>query len=138
MDGKLNAIARVLDFSSPIRIEDRSSIVKFVAFLEDRKIRFYPVANRSRLRKNDKGWGAAYREYLVALECPHVKFLQENPVVCLYWLAMHAVGLDHEDNIESVGKSCEDFMSKKKEAKGTSPRNNYYYFISFSQIYTIG
>lgn len=77
--------------------------MQLVAFLEDRKVRALPVAERAPLRSVDGGWDAAFAAYLASLACPLPPPSARagdgtGLLPHLLWLASHAVAVEYEDS----------------------------------------
>jgi hypothetical protein len=88
-----------------------------VVWLEDQKIRFYPVDQRSKLRQNSNNWHNDYNKYLKDLGCPQELFEGSDNAnsqsIC--WLLGYALKLDNQnqgnDDQSPVVKSSESLQS---------------------------
>mmetsp|Transcript_20984 Transcript_20984/g.66487 ORF Transcript_20984/g.66487 Transcript_20984/m.66487 type:complete len:108 (+) Transcript_20984:141-464(+) len=83
------------------QVGDQASYRTLVAWLEDTKIRFLPVAERAALREVGAGaeWDEAFCKYLESQECP--VDLRKTPArkpSAVDWLISQAVGFQYKDN----------------------------------------
>ena len=70
--------------------DDPAQFQAVVVWLENTKVRQYPIDGRRQLQNPDKGrWHAALRKYLADLEAP-IKFDGSNQRPVLQWLLTHA------------------------------------------------
>lgn len=66
-----------------------------VLWLEDQKIRNYPIDGRGELRKiNSNDWNKAFEQYKKDVACPIVS---NSPVEVMQWLLSYAVQLEYTD-----------------------------------------
>mmetsp|Transcript_34751 Transcript_34751/g.56290 ORF Transcript_34751/g.56290 Transcript_34751/m.56290 type:complete len:232 (+) Transcript_34751:71-766(+) len=99
---KLQALKfpRWKEFSADSEEEMRALVV----FLEDLKIRTYPIEKRSELRNTGPAWGKAFAKYLSDLECPIPRPDEIRPPYrwsWIDWLLGHALDLEYQDNVAS-------------------------------------
>lgn len=79
---------------------DEKQFRELIVWLEDQKIRFLKVDDRSDLRNiDDRNWGKTYREYLNYLECPITSGIQREE---LEWLLSFSVSLVYKDTKQST------------------------------------
>ena len=71
-------------------------------FLENRKIRQWPIEERSGLSQRGDAWLAAFHKYLTDAECPLLgEFSPALVPQYVTWLVTHAVAIDYEDQGEA-------------------------------------
>lgn len=76
----------------------QSTAVAIVRYLEDRKIRAYPIEARAPLRADSATWFAALDDYLKELGCPiQHKASLDCITGVLIWLCHHAMALEFEE-----------------------------------------
>lgn len=76
----------------------QSTAVAIVRYLEDRKIRAYPIEARAPLRADSATWFAALDDYLKELGCPlRHKASLDCITGVLTWLCHHAMALEFEE-----------------------------------------
>lgn len=85
-------------------LEDSLPFRQFIAFLENRKIRHYPVDKREITRTNLKSWMAVFKQYLSDLGCPY-NFDAEPDDATTFWVASHAMSLEYEDAKEKYNRA---------------------------------
>ena len=70
--------------------EDYEAVRELVLWLENTKVRRYPIDGRGALQAGDAAaWEAGFRQYLVDLECP-IALEAGNRQPVLQWLLTHA------------------------------------------------
>lgn len=70
--------------------EDPSQFQAVVVWLENTRIRLYPIEGRQQLQNRDPvQWQAALQKYLADIESP-IKYDGANHRAVLQWLLMHA------------------------------------------------
>ena len=84
-------------------LADRGSVVRCVTFLEDRKIRSLPIADRVPLRTNNDQWLAACGAYLKAQDSTVAaprgdSGVEEFVAAAVCWLVDKAIMCEYEDN----------------------------------------
>ena len=95
--------------------EDGLPFRKFVAYLENRKIRLNKIGERPVTTLNSKDWNAHFQDYLKRLECPYN--LDTHREAAIFWLASHALSFDYGD-----GKQVyEEKILSKQGNGGKSP-----------------
>lgn len=89
-------------------IESKKEVVRVVAWIEDRKVRFYPIDSREALRKANKEWETAFAKYLTDLECPYQWSInRQDKIKVLFWLFSKAISADYEDEGKTFNESFE-------------------------------
>ncbi|XP_015783050.1 RNA transcription, translation and transport factor protein [Tetranychus urticae] len=97
-------------------VEDENSFRNLVAWLEDQKIRHYPIEERSGLRKiSSPDWENAFKKYLESLKCP---FDVKDRKLVLDWLISTAVRLDYNDNFDKY----KDVTGKLVKNQASNPQ----------------
>ena len=115
LDAPLRQAAKALGMISWMSLTERSAIRKFIAYLENRKIRLNKIGERPVTTHNSKDWNAHFRDYLKKLECPYNIDTQREAAI--FWLASHALSFDYED-----GKQVyEEKILSKQESGGETP-----------------
>lgn len=85
---------------------DPAALRALLVWLENTKIRQYPIDGRAALQAADPAaWHAAYTKYLADLECP-VPAAAEHQRAALRWLLTHAVGLEYADRAAPLTAAC--------------------------------
>ncbi len=81
-----------------------------MAWVEDRKVRLYDIEQRAPLRTPGPAWPAAFRQYLVDLETPHLSSLEwaaapeQEKVQAVRWLLTKALACDYGDAAETYNQ----------------------------------
>lgn len=99
---------RALEFPNwqTFNVEDVKQFRSLVYWLENTKIRCYPVEGRTELRNVDAAeWDAAFKQYLVDVECPCPFGEGEKLAAVLDWLLSAAVGAEYADNADTFNKA---------------------------------
>eukprot|EP01043_Picozoa_sp_COSAG02_P058840 COSAG02_NODE_7392_length_3036_cov_94.353422_2_plen_243_part_00 len=89
-----------LKYPGPVDVDDLQQFHAMVVWLEDKKIRALPKAERGPLRTLGKAWSTTLGGYLEELGCPHsldVDDVAQRRIVA-DWLLTEAVGLEYLDN----------------------------------------
>jgi len=81
-------------------ITNISHVHALVAWLEDCKIRCYPVTDRTPLRTFNEEWDVVLRKYLQDVEFPHKIGNTIDWTVVVNGLLAHAIALEYEDNVD--------------------------------------
>eukprot|EP01051_Picozoa_sp_SAG22_P006818 SAG22_NODE_460_length_10218_cov_5.663109_7_plen_206_part_00 len=94
---------RALQYPDPAAdiATDDTMLHDLVIWLEDRKIRHYPIESRDALRTQSSEWHLALAKYLRDLECCHDLTDFKNPdqrIAVVDWLLAEAVGLEYADD----------------------------------------
>ncbi|KAL4434617.1 hypothetical protein ABPG77_002740 [Micractinium sp. CCAP 211/92] len=85
---------RVEGFSA----EDPAHFQAALVWLENTKVRRYPLDGRAALQSPDPAtWQAALRQYLADLECPLAP-TGASRTALMQWMLLHAVGLEYQDS----------------------------------------
>ena len=115
--GLLRNKLRALQYHSAddVSITNPHDLKALVVWLEDQKIRFYKISERSELRENTGGnWMTTFQKYLDDLECPH------NPETSLQatldWLLGVALRYEYNDLTEQQPQLKEGLVAKSGEA----------------------
>lgn len=94
---------QALNYHSPdqeIPLGKAQDLKPLVVWLEDQKIRFYKIEERSALReKEGREWVSAFRRYLKALECPYT--IEADPSAAVDWLLGVAVRYEFSEVADS-------------------------------------
>jgi len=98
-------------------MEDSLPFRQFIAFLENRKIRHYPVDKREVTRTNLKSWMAVFKQYLSDLGCPYN--FDADPDATTFWVASHAMSLEYEDAKEKYNRA---FKGKQVGSRDTDAK----------------
>ena len=117
LDAPLRQAAKALGYEhwDMLLTEDGLPFRKFIAYLENRKIRLNKIGERPVTTLNSKDWNAHFRDYLKKLECPYNIDTQREAAI--FWLASHALSFDYED-----GKQVyEEKILSKQESGGETP-----------------
>eukprot|EP00944_MAST-04C_sp_MAST-4C-sp1_P008657 g8657.t1 len=117
LDAPLRQAAKALGYDhwDMLLTEDGLPFRKFIAYLENRKIRLNKIGERPVTTLNSKDWNAHFRDYLKKLECPYSVDTQREAAI--FWLASHALSFDYED-----GKQVyEEKILSKQESGGETP-----------------
>lgn len=99
MEQQIRHLLAVLEYPllRELNINDTSSIINLMLWLEDTKIRLWEIDERESLRfhigDDENKWANKYSEYLEHLSCPYTWFSHD----CIYWVAAHAIHLSLED-----------------------------------------
>lgn len=99
-------LLRALRYPSPdgCDVGDPAQFRALLVWLENTKIRQYPIDGRKQLQSTDPGaWQGALAKYLADLECP-VPPADRGGVA--RWLLTHAVGLEYQDQAQQLGEVC--------------------------------
>lgn len=116
------------DGGSSFDIENINHIQTLVAWLEDTKIRFYAVEDRTPLRTMDQKWFSVFQEYLKQLGCPHkIKepLAGNDKIVVVDWILSHAIGLAYRDNVESINQQSQKYKEAKQSSKVPIDTSDY-------------
>ena len=87
---------------SSLTLDSLRTLQRLVVWLEDRKVRLLPIAERASLRKtiSDDASAAHFREacakYLELAMCP-CPFSDGKETACAMWLLSHATSIEYED-----------------------------------------
>ena len=121
--GLLRNKLRALQYHSTenVHIMNPHDLKALIVWLEDQKIRFYKINERSELRDNTGGnWMTTFQKYLDDLECPY------NPETSLQatvdWLLGVALRYEYNDLAEHQPQLKEELVTKsgKSGPHGTS------------------
>ncbi|XP_058130456.1 RNA transcription, translation and transport factor protein-like [Anopheles ziemanni] len=114
-----------------LNIDDPKDFRGFVAWLEDQKIRFYPIEERAPLRKTSAldEWNAAFEKYKKDIKLPgNLKSKPEQ----ITWLLLYAIKLEYTDNADQyrpiTGAKKKEEEAKKSNAPkvhSTNPFDSY-------------
>lgn len=98
---KIQLTALGYPFPNNVNAEDPQHFRKCIHWLEDLKIRHYPIENRDGLRKVDSPveWYVAYKSYKIDLAVPYLTTTADE----LEWFLNKAIFLEYED-LESFPK----------------------------------
>lgn len=92
--------------SSSKRLNEPQQFAILVLWLENTKIRQYPVDDRKMLSQtSNSAWLDCYRKYLQDVQCP-LSLEDDNKVQTLDWLLNYAVSLEFQDQADSYNKSA--------------------------------
>ncbi|PRW60225.1 UPF0568 C14orf166-like protein [Chlorella sorokiniana] len=100
----LNFLLRSLKYPrlEGFNADDPAHFQAAVVWLENTKVRQYPIDGRAALQSPDPAaWQAALTKYLADLECPLLPEAGNHRAV-LQWLASHAVGLEYQDTAQQL------------------------------------
>ena len=79
-----------------ININDTKSFRNLIIWLEDQKIRHYPIEGRAELRKTSSPeWNKAFEKYKNDLDCPKELTSDADQ---LKWIVNQAIKLEYMDN----------------------------------------
>ncbi|EFN59917.1 hypothetical protein CHLNCDRAFT_18675 [Chlorella variabilis] len=96
--------------------DDPGQFQAVLVWLENTKVRQYPMDGRQQLQSGDPAeWRAALQKYLADLECP-IKPDAANHRAVLQWLLTHAVGLEYTDASQQF-----DQVAQRVEAEAGPP-----------------
>ncbi|XP_059096014.1 RNA transcription, translation and transport factor protein-like [Tigriopus californicus] len=99
--------------------EDVSQYRHVVAWLEDQKIRFYPIQDRDPLRRvQAPDWDSHCQTYVERMQCP-ASLARRNAQTRLMWLLNRAVQLQYAQNNPPHQHDKEEINGA--EAKSTNP-----------------
>eukprot|EP00741_Cyanophora_paradoxa_P022698 tig00021494_g21920.t1 len=113
---KLKALA--YPRASQFTTEDEE-VRALVVWLEDMKIRHYPIEGREPLRTFNAEWGKVFAKYLAELECPLAVGAEVKPpysAQLVDWIVGHAVYLEHQDRAKEVNEAAKQFAAQQKAA----------------------
>ncbi|GAB4822263.1 hypothetical protein N2152v2_009309 [Parachlorella kessleri] len=84
---------------------DPAQFRALLVWLENTKIRQYPIDGRKQLQAEDPAaWQTAFAKYLADLECP---VPADRKLAVLRWLLSHAMGLEYQDRAEQLTAAAE-------------------------------
>ncbi|KAL4447482.1 hypothetical protein ABPG75_004701 [Micractinium tetrahymenae] len=96
--------------------EDPAHFQAAVVWLENTKVRRYPIDGRAALQSPDRATlQAALRRYLSDLECPLALDSASQPAL-LQWLLLYAVGLEYQDSSAQLTQ-----LAQQAEAEAAPP-----------------
>ncbi|CAF0820664.1 unnamed protein product [Didymodactylos carnosus] len=88
-----------LDYLKDYNPQDENDFRNMIVWLEDMKIRLYPIEDRQNLRNvQSPQWNIAYQKYLEDLKCPHNNI--NDHAIISDWLIGSAVRLEYGDSVE--------------------------------------
>ncbi|XP_058060457.1 RNA transcription, translation and transport factor protein [Anopheles bellator] len=100
-----------------INFEDPKDFRGFIAWLEDQKIRLYPIEERDALRKiNALEWSKVYKKYKQDIHMPAPLKTQREE---LAWLLLYAIKLEYSDEASQY-KTITAAKKQDGEAKRTA------------------
>ncbi|KAF8058070.1 hypothetical protein HT031_005730 [Scenedesmus sp. PABB004] len=106
---------------------DEAAFRSLVAWLENVKIRHYPVAERGPLGDLEGAdWPAAFEQYVADLECP-LALAADNRQAVLEWVLSFAVSLEYTDSAEQYAATGAELQQQhaadehRAAAKGQQP-----------------
>lgn len=101
---KLSALQYHL--AETFKYDDEVQFRNLIVWLEDQKIRAYPVENRVQLRnlQDDHVWNEAFVQYLRDLKCQFTYNVndKQSKLAIIDWLLSLAVRLDFSDNADEI------------------------------------
>lgn len=106
MTGSVTFLLKALGYpkADGFAIDDPSHFRAMLVWLENTKIRQYPIDGRKQLQSSDAAqWEAAFAKYLADLECP---VPGASRAAVLRWLLTHAVGLEYQDRAQQLNAVC--------------------------------
>lgn len=96
--------------------QDEPAFRALVAWLENVKIRHYPVAERKALGDvKSASWPDAFAKYLQDLECP-LPLTADNRQAVLQWMLSFAVSLEYADNAEQYNATASKLLQQSQAA----------------------
>ncbi|KAJ4458305.1 hypothetical protein PAPYR_5985 [Paratrimastix pyriformis] len=117
---------RVLEYPAleGFNVTDFSCLQLLVNWLEDSKIRFYPIDQRGGFKTEDKWWDTLSK-YLTDLECPHAHCIsapQDHCPEVISWLLSTAISLEYNDNAAELNaRSAANTPAASAEDESISP-----------------
>ncbi|CAB4001217.1 UPF0568 C14orf166 homolog [Paramuricea clavata] len=97
---------------SSFDVNDKKQFSSLVVWLEDIKIRLYPINDRTALRDTEnKDWPDVFKQYMKDLDCP---VNPERKEQVLDWLLGYAVRLEYSDKASQINKTWEEQKAKKQ------------------------
>ena len=100
-------------------LEDSLPFRQFIAFLENRKIRHYPIEKREVTKTNLKSWMTVFKKYLSDLGCPYS--FDVDPQATTFWVASHAMSLEYEDKKDVYNQSFAAPLPGKSNSTASDP-----------------
>ncbi|CAF0715814.1 unnamed protein product [Adineta steineri] len=90
-----------LEYGKDYNPQDENQFRRMVVWLEDMKIRLYPIDERQQLRDTDNPqWEQAFSKYLQDLKCPYNEETIKDHVAVSDWLLGAAIRFEYGDNVE--------------------------------------
>ncbi|XP_028409741.1 RNA transcription, translation and transport factor protein-like [Dendronephthya gigantea] len=108
---------KALGYHSPnsFDVNDPKQLSTLIVWLEDIKIRLYPIEERTAIRDmENKNWANVFKQYLVDLKCPINPEMKEQ---MLDWLLGHAVRLEYSDKAPQINETWQELKAKKQLEK---------------------
>lgn len=105
---------RAAEFS----IDDPGKVAHLVSFLENRKVRQWPIEARGVLSTPGDAWLAGFNKYLADAECPIVAagpITADQVPLCVSWLLKHAIAVEYEDQAVSFNERSATLLEEKEK-----------------------
>jgi len=128
---------------SSFDLSNFSHVQTLVAWLEDTKIRAYPVEDRAPLRTLDGEWELQFRKYLQQLHFPHksnMDFAAGHWTIVVNWLLAYAMSLEYRDNAEKYNEQAlrqAEAKQTKKHPINTADYNSAQFLSSLKELTTL-
>lgn len=122
--GLLRNKLRALQYHSAdnVNIINPHDLKALIVWIEDQKIRFYKINERSELRDNTgDNWMPSFQKYLTDLECPHDP--KTNIQAAVDWLLGVAMRYEYSDMAEQHPQLKESLTTASGKATQTSKGN---------------
>jgi len=90
-----------LDYGKDYNPQDENQFRQMVVWLEDMKIRLYPIDERQSLRDTQNPqWDQTFSKYLQDLKCPYTNEMIKDRTAISDWLIGAAVRFEYGDNVD--------------------------------------
>lgn len=114
-----------LDYTKDFNPENETQFRQMVVWLEDMKVRLYPIEERQNLRNiNDSNWEETLRKYLKDLVYPYDDESIKDRVVLSDWLIGSAVRFEYGDKVNEYKPVIANGQGNASESNGTGSTDN--------------
>ncbi|CAF2520764.1 unnamed protein product [Rotaria sp. Silwood2] len=109
-----------LDYGKEYNPQDENQFRQMVVWLEDMKIRLYPIDGRQNLRDiQNPQWNETFSKYLQDLKFPHNNEMIIDRMALSDWLIGIAIRFEYGDNVEkykSISSNAQNNQQKSNSA----------------------
>jgi RLL motif-containing protein 1 len=122
-----------LDYGKDYNPQDETQFRQLVVWLEDMKIRFYPIDGRQNLRNlQNPQWEEAFTKYLQDLKYPYDHEMMKDRFAVSDWLIGSAVRFEYGDNVEKYKSVLSNVTNDQQKNNSSNQNGNPLETIDFS------
>jgi RLL motif-containing protein 1 len=123
----------VLEYGKDYNPQDENQFRKMVVWLEDMKIRLYPIDGRQNLRDiENPQWEQTFSKYLQDLNFPYDHQLIKDRITTSDWLIGAAVRFEYGDNVEKYKPISSNVINGQQKPNLSNQNGNPLETIDYS------